>query len=207
MERLKKLNGKKVAITLISVILMGVSLSFLNIIDYGMDSFTYMNVSIAHKFGLSLGNWQMVINVLMFIPVIIWGRKQIGIGTVFNMVLVGYTVDFCMWIWNITGIDRLFNNIAIKIIVMLFALVVFIFSAATYMSTDLGTAPFDALPIMFSEKFSNIPFKLVRTVWDLCAVLTGFIFSGKVGIVTILMVLFLGQTVEFVRGKMFKEKV
>lgn len=205
MERIRKINYKKVVITLISVILMGISLSVLNIIDYGMDSFTYMNVSIAHKFGWSLGNWQIILNVLMFIPVIIWGRKQIGIGTVFNMVLVGYTVDFCMWMWNMTGIDKLLDNIVIKIIVMLFALVIFIFSAATYMSTDLGTAPFDALPIMFSEKFSNIPFKLVRTVWDLCAVLIGFIFSGKVGIVTILMVLFLGQTVEFIRGKMFKE--
>ncbi len=200
-----KPDYKKVLITLISVVFMGITLSVLNIVNYGMDSFTYMNVSISSRFGWSLGNWQIILNILMFIPVIMWGRKQIGIGTVFNMVLVGYTVDFCMWIWNKTGFANVLNHMTVKIIAMLIALVIFIFAAAVYMSTDLGTAPFDALPIMFSEKFTNIPFKLIRFVWDLMAVVIGFIFSGRVGIVTLLMVLFLGQTVEFVRGRMFKK--
>ena len=46
--------------------------------------------------------------------------------------------------------------------------------------------------------------KALRNLWDLSAVAIGFLFSGKVGIVTILMVLFLGQTVEFVRKRMVK---
>lgn len=206
MESKGKTDCKKVLITLISVIFMGISLSVLSIIDYGMDSFTYMNVSVSNKLGWTLGNWQMVLNILMFIPVIIWGRKQIGIGTVLNMVLVGYTVDFCMEIWDIVSIEKILNDGAGKIIMMLMALVIFIFSAATYMSANIGTAPFDALPMMFSEKFSNIPFKIIRFVWDLSAVAIGFIFSGKVGIVTILMVLFLGQSVEIVQNKIFKEE-
>ena len=207
MKKLKKSDYKKVLITLISVIFMGITLSVLNIINYGMDSFTYMNVSISNRFGWTLGNWQIVLNILMFIPVIIWGRKQIGIGTVFNMVLIGYTVDFCMWIWNRVGLEALLNNAFVKIVVMLIAVAIFIFSAAIYMSTNLGTAPFDALPIMFSEKFTNIPFKLVRFIWDLLAVAIGFIFSGRVGIVTVLMVMFLGQTVELVRGKEMSKKL
>jgi len=68
-------NYKKVLITLISVLFMCISLSILNIIDYGMDSFTYMNLSISGKIGWSLGNWQMLLNILMFVPVIIWGRS------------------------------------------------------------------------------------------------------------------------------------
>lgn len=203
---MKNINCKNVLITLISVIFMGISLSLLNIIDWGMDSFTYMNVSISNKFNWTLGNWQMVLNVLMFVPVIIWGRKQIGVGTVFNMILVGYTVDFCMWIWNMVNIEKIFDNLIVSILTMFLSVVIFIFSAATYMSTDLGTAPFDALPIIFSEKFPRYSFKVVRFVWDLSAVAIGFIFSGKVGIVTILMVLFLGQAVELLRKKVFSEK-
>jgi len=200
------LNYKKVLITLISVLFMGISLSILNIIDYGMDSFTYMNLSISGKIGWSLGNWQMLLNILMFVPVIIWGRSQIGIGTVFNMVLVGYTVDTCMWVWDRVNIDRFFCNTFINIIIMLLTVAIFIFAAAIYMSTNLGTAPFDALPMMLSEKFPDIPFKIIRTLWDLSAVTIGFVFSGKVGIVTIIMVICLGQTVGFVKEKIFKEK-
>ena len=201
----KKTFFKKVIITLISVLFMGITLSILKIINWGMDSFSHMNVSIANTIGWSLGNWQILLNVLMFIPVIIWGRKQIGIGTVFNMVLIGYTVDFCTWIWDMLNVASWLNHIVVRVIVMLITVVVFVIAAATYMSSELGTAPFDALPMMISEKLPKVPFEVVRFVWDLIAVLIGFVLSGKVGIVTILMVLFLGQTVELVRKKMMRE--
>lgn len=193
---------KRIIITFISVVFMGITLSVLNIINEGMDPCTYMNVSISDKIGWSLGNWQLLLNVLMFIPVILWGRKHIGIGTVFNMVLVGYTVDLCMWIWQKTSIEEWLSSMPVRIIVMLVTVAVFVFAAAVYMSTELGTAPYDALPMMISEKVKKVPFKIIRFLWDVVTVLIGLLVSGRVGIVTILMMLFLGQTVAFVRSKM-----
>ncbi len=190
---------KRIIITFISVIFMGITLSVLSIINQGMDPCTYMNVSIAHRIGWSLGNWQLLLNVLMFIPVILWGRKHIGIGTVFNMVLVGYTVDLCMWIWQKTSIEAWLSSLPVRIVVMLVTVAVFIFAAAIYMSTELGTAPYDALPMMIAERITKVPLKSIRFIWDAATVLIGFLVSGRVGIVTILMMLFLGQTVAFVR--------
>ena len=190
---------KKILLTLVSVLFMGISLSVLKLLDLGMDSFTYMNVSVANKAGWSLGNWQLCLNVVMFIPVILWGRKHLGIGTVFNMVLVGYTVDFCTKIWEAINLKAVLDGLIVRYIVMLPVLAVFIFAAAVYMSTDLGTAPFDALPMVISEKIQKVSFKVIRFVWDLTAVAIGFVISGKVPVVTILMVIFLGQTIAFVR--------
>lgn len=178
MQILKKLNDRKllkrILLTLVSVLFMGITLSVLNIINEGMDPCTYMNISISDKIGWSLGNWQLLFNVLMFIPVILWGRKHIGIGTVFNMVLVGYTVDLCMWIWQKTGIEKFLEPVPVRIAVMLIAVALFVFAAAVYMSTELGTAPYDALPMMISEKIKKVPFKVIRFIWDiqyhLCAV-------------------------------------
>ncbi|MBE5947424.1 MAG: hypothetical protein E7261_00195 [Lachnospiraceae bacterium] len=199
----KKNLLKRILLTFVSVIFMGITLSVLNIINQGMDPCTYMNVSIADKISWSLGNWQLLFNVLMFIPVILWGKKHIGIGTLFNMVLVGYTVDFCMWIWEQTGFDACLELLPVKIVAMLVAVAVFVFAAAIYMSTELGTAPYDALPMMISEKIKKVPFKVIRFIWDATTVVIGFVFSGRVGIVTILMMLFLGQTVAFVRSRMY----
>lgn len=198
----KKALIKRILLTFVSVIFMGITLSVLNIINQGMDPCTYMNVSISDKIGWSLGNWQLLFNVLMFIPVILWGRKHIGIGTLFNMVLVGYTVDFCMWIWEQAGFVACLELLPVKIAVMLAAVAVFVFAAAIYMSTELGTAPYDALPMMISEKIKKVPFKVIRFIWDAATVVIGFAFSGRVGIVTILMMLFLGQTVAFVQSRM-----
>lgn len=198
----KKDLFKRVLLTFVSVIFMGITLSVLNIINQGMDPCTYMNVIISDKIGWSLGNWQLLLNVLMFIPVILWGRKHIGIGTLFNMVLVGYTVDLCMWIWQRTGLEESLSFLSVRIAVMLVAVALFVFAAAIYMSTELGTAPYDALPQMISEKVKKVPFKVIRFMWDAATVVIGFVFSGRVGIVTILMMLFLGQTVAFVRSRM-----
>lgn len=193
---------KRVVLTLISVLFMGITLSVLKLLDLGMDSFTYMNVNIANKAGWALGNWQLCLNVVMFIPVILWGRKHLGIGTIFNMVLIGYTVDFCTWIWELINLESFLDGLVVRYIVMLPVLVVFIFAAAIYMSTDMGTAPFDALPMMISEKIPKVSFKVVRFIWDLTAVTIGFVLSGKVPIVTILLVIFLGNTIAFVRKNM-----
>ena len=198
----KKNLVKRIIITFISVIFMGITLSVLTIINQGMDPCTYMNVSIANRIGWSLGNWQLLLNVIMFIPVILWGRKHIGIGTVFNMVLVGYTVDLCMWIWQKTSIEAWLLSMPVRIVVMLVTVAVFVFAAAIYMSTELGTAPYDALPMMIAEKITKVPFKVIRFIWDAATVLIGLLVSGRVGIVTILMMLFLGQTVAFVRSIM-----
>lgn len=193
---------KRVLLTLVSVLCMGVMLSIINIIDWGMDSFSYMNISIANKIGWSMGNWQMLLNIIMFIPVVLWGRKYLGIGTILNMVLVGYTLDFCTWIWQKVNLATYLTSMPVRIVVMLLSVVIFVFVAAIYMSTELGTAPFDALPMMLGERFTKVPFAVIRFLWDLTAVLIGFAITGKVGIVTILMVLFLGKTISFVKGKM-----
>ncbi len=195
---------KRVLLTLVSVLMMGVTLSVLNIVNWGMDSFSYMNISIANKIGWSMGNWQMLLNIIMFIPVVLWGRKYLGLGTIFNMVLVGYTLDFCTWIWQKVNLEALLVSAPVRAVVMLLSVVAFVFVAAIYMSTELGTSPFDALPMMIGERFPKMPFTFIRFGWDLTAVVIGFLLSGKVQIVTILMVLFLGKTISFVKGHIGK---
>lgn len=198
-------DPKRIFITLAAVLLMGVALSVLNLVDLGTDPFTFMNVSVSAAIGWTLGNWLLFINVILFIPVIIWGREQIGIGTIFNMVLVGYTVDLCAFIWDKIGYAALMENVFVRGFSMAAALTVFIFSAATYMSTGLGTAPYDAQALILSRFLKKVPFKLIRSTLDLVMLVIGAVVSGKLGIVTVLMMLFLGTTVEFVHKKWFSQ--
>lgn len=201
-----KTKIKLTFITLLSVILMGFSTSFLNLVNLGTDPFTYMNLKISDFFGFSFGNWQVILNILLFIPVIIWARDQIGIGTIFNMVLVGYCVEFFSWILLKFHFDALLQSLFARCLVMVPALIVFIFAAATYMATGLGTAPYDAVPFLLSKKIKALPFKWLRLICDFTAIAIGFAFSRKIGIVTILMALFMGQAVAFVSNTFMKKQ-
>ena len=176
-------------------------------VDFGTDPYSYMNFSISEKFGWSLGNWQLICNILLFIPVLLWGRDQIGLGTLFNMIFVGYTVDGTMWLLELAGFPALMENPAARWITMILALIGFIFSAATYMASGMGSSPFDALSIMIAHKLPKLPFTVVRLVYDTVITVIGLLFGGKLGIVTILMVLFLGLAVDLVAKKVFKRKM
>lgn len=203
----KKLDWKTVFVTFVSVICMGITLAFLKYVDFGTDPYSYMNFAISQTIGWSLGNWQLLFNILIFIPVLIWGRNQIGMGTLFNMVLIGYTVDGTMWLLDLLGFPPLLENPVIRWITMFLALAAFIFSAATYMASGQGASPFDAISIMISHKLPKVPFTVVRFVYDLVATLIGLAFGGKLGVVTVLMVIFLGVSVDLVAKKVFKRNM
>ena len=82
--------SKRLVVVLLAVIIMGFSLSWLVRVDLGIDPYTSMNLAISDKLGISLGNWQALLNSIMFLLVIAFGREHIGFGTLANMFLVGY---------------------------------------------------------------------------------------------------------------------
>lgn len=204
---IKNLNWKLVLLSFCSVILMGISLAFLKCVDFGTDPYSYMNFAISNTIGWSMGNWQFLLNILLFLPVLIWGREQIGMGTLFIMVLMGYTVDGTMWLLDLVAFPPLMANPVIRWSTMFVALAAFILTAAIYLACGQGSSPFDALSIVIAHKFPKVPFTVVRLVYDTVATLIGFAFGGKLGVVTVLMVIFLGIAVDLVAKIVFKRKI
>lgn len=123
---------KRFLIVLLAVIVMGFSLSWLVQVDFGTDPFTCLNIAIAEKIGTTLGRWQAIFNSILFVFVLAVGRKYIGFGTVANMLLVGYFVDFFSWVWRYILPEGAFDSSVLRVAVLLPALALFIFSVAVY---------------------------------------------------------------------------
>ena len=201
-----KLDIKRIIVCFLAVLGMGFFLSFLMLCGLGTDPCSFMNKSISLKIGMLFGTWQLIINVVMLVIVIFWDRSNLGFGTIFNMVLVGYYVDFFDWVWSKTIPSHIFTDPATKWPVFLVALLCFIISAAVYINSDMGVAPYDALPKIITTKvadrFPKFPKMLVRMAWDFSAILIGILAGGKPVIGIILMAVFLGPAISFV-GKLF----
>ena len=177
---------------MLAVLGMGFSLSFLLLVDLGADPCTMMNRAISMKLGMTFGNWQALLNVILLVIVVIFGGKNLGFGTLANMILIGYYADFFMWIWNQVFPENLFQ------------IIVFILSAALYMDVDMGTAPYDAIPIIISDHLPKVPFKVVRMCFDCIVTILGLVFGGKLGIMTVIMVLTLGPVIQWM-GNILKK--
>ena len=201
----KKHFWPRLVTVVIAVIIMGFALSLLLLVDLGTDPCTLMNNAISAKIGMSLGNWQALLNTILLILVIIFGGRNLGFGTLANMFLVGYSIDFFSWVWRQILPAGLFESWTVRMIVLVPALAVFVVAAAVYMDMDMGTAPYDAISIIISAHLPQIPFRAVRIAFDCVVSIIGFLFGKKLGIVTVLIAFTLGPVVSWL-GSLISEK-
>ena len=83
---------KKVLLMIISVMLMGFCVSLLVLTDMGTDPCSAMNYGVSAKVGMSFGNYQLLLNIVLLVFVFIFDRSLIGAGTIGNMVLFSVTM-------------------------------------------------------------------------------------------------------------------
>lgn len=204
---------KKMSFMLPAVLLMGVFVSILLEIGWGTDPASFMNQNIASVLNWSLGNTQVLVYGLMFLFVLFFGTQYIGFGTLANMFLIGYTIDFCKWIWLNTGFHNfiLNGNLTQNLIIFCITLLLFVVCAAIYINSQMGVAPYDASPQIISNWITRIPFFVIRIIFDLSAVGIGVLFglfntNGIQGsaIGSIAMSLLLGPIITIV-GKPLKK--
>ena len=191
----------RLLLVLFAVILMGFCLSWLVLCDMGTDPCTMMNLAISDKLGMAIGDWQALMNIVLLIFVIIFGGRNLGFGTLANMFLVGYSLQFFSWVWDKILPAGLFDSMAVRILVLIPALAIFVVSAAVYMDVKLGTAPYDAIAFIIAKWMPKVPFRLIRMAFDFTVIVIAFLFGGKIGIVTILMGFTLGPVIGAVGEK------
>lgn len=210
MLTLSKKWKKSFLTMLLSVIVMGFSLSLLVLTHWGTDPFSAMNYGVAKLLGLSFGTYQLVLNLFLLLLIVLFYRSVIGWGTLGNMVLVGYTADFFAFIWHdlLSVPNRLPAAVCAAILIP--GLILFVISAACYMNSGQGMSPYDALPFILDDTAAKLSknrkshFKIFRYTQDILCTLIGFVAGGEVGAVTICMVLLLAPTVQYV-GQLFQK--
>ena len=195
---------KRTVVVVLSVIVMGVGVQFLNRTNLGPDPFSAMNYGMSEMLGLSFGTYQVIFNAALFLFLFLQSRKLFGFGTVANMVIVGYAADFtgCLLDRNEILMPEEMTT-GVRFLVLVPALLVFILAAALYINCGVGTSPWDALPILIHQKLQKhlrkeFPFKITRIVYDATATGIAFLVGGSAGIVTVLMIFTLGPAIDFV---------
>lgn len=197
----KKKFTRQIIGVLIGVIFMGFGISWLVPCGFGTDGYTALNLAVSGRIGWTFGTWQAVLNCVLFVVVILFDKKLIGLGTLANMILVGYSCDFFTWIWNMVLPADFFAPLWIRIVVAIPALLVFVVAAALYMDIGLGTSPYDALPFILHKHLSKFSFRIVRIGYDLTFIVVGYMFGAPFAVVTIMMAFLLGPAIEWVGEK------
>ncbi|MGN0505826.1 MAG: YitT family protein [Lachnospiraceae bacterium] len=212
-EYLKKYVTKDVLgrtlLMLLAVSFMGVAVKLLNMTEAGPDPYSALNYGMSARLSMSFGNYQLLSNLVLFLLVLFQNPKLFGLGTIGNMVVVGYAADFTGWVLDKSGILPEVLPVGARIAILVFALIVFLIAAGIYMNCGLGTSPYDAFSFLIHEKLEKwtkkkLPFRFVRIGYDAVFTALAFLVGGGAGVVTVAMVLLLGPAVDAVAGVMKK---
>ncbi len=197
----------KCLIMAVGILFMGFFLSFLIPVNYGLDPYSFMNLSVSEALGISFGTYQLLFNLLLFAIVLWKGRELIGLGTLVNMVCIGYVTDFFRWVWSKTPLQLYFDDPRVvtlpKVLIFVIAIAGFVFSAAAYMNAGVGLSPYDAIPKILHGRFSGMPFALLRILYDYAAVLIGVLFGRVPPVGVLVMGVALGPVISLV-GKLLE---
>ncbi len=202
----KSFLAKRIAMVLISSVIIGFSLSLLNIVQFGTDACSLLNLGLSNKFGISFGTAQLLVNIIFFAFIIRSDVSQIGIGTLANMLIVGYSMDLFTAMYSDSFVAAIQSSTATRIAVLIPVMIIFIIAAALYMSADLGAGAYDAMPFIISKKTSKLSFSTIRILWDVAAAAIGFALGAKIGAITVISSLMLGPVIQTV-GRFVKARV
>lgn len=202
---MKNLTKRKLLAVILGNLILGIGIALLRFSQMGNDPFCASTMAISGGLGMGLGTYQLLLNVVLFVFQLLWGRSYIGLGTLINLFLLGYIVQFTTWV-----LDRVFGTALVltlpqQLIIMAAALVILTFGLAMYQVAGLGVAPYDFVALGLSDKLP-LPYFVIRVGTDavcvlviLVAVGVGFIDWGgsHLGVGTVITAFFLGPLVEY----------
>ena len=122
-------------------------------------------------------------------------RSLIGWGTIYNMVLVGYQIEFFSKLFgNFFAVESL--SLPVRLLITVVAIAIFAIGVAMYMDTELGVSPYDAITPLITDR-TGWTYTPVRVAQDLLVVAGAYFLGGPVGISTVITGFFAGPLISF----------
>lgn len=195
--------ARRIPVLVFSVVMMGMCIAFFEKVAVGTDPCTVFNLSIAQNVlhWPNLGTWQLLFNLCLLAVILLMREGRfIGLGSLANMVLVGYSRDFFKPIVEMLLPGEV-ESLLVRGGVFLPAMALFLVAVAFYMVVELGTAPYDAVSQIIASHLPKVPFAVIRICFDLAVTLIGWLLGGQVGVFTVASCFFLGPVIQWIAAK------
>lgn len=208
MKETKKYNVKRFLFMLLGNYCIGLASAIFRTADFGTDPFTCMNLGISSHLPISYGTFQMLVNIVLFIPVTILARESFGIGGIVNMFGIGYISDFMVFVFSRFGlsINAIHAYVPLRVAMVFLALMILGFGCGVYMECNMGASPYDMIPqIIENRTKGRFRFKWARVMDDLICLTIGFLTGARVQFATIIVAFGTGPLFAFFREHVAKK--
>ena len=149
--------------------------------NLGVNPWTVFHIGISNLSGLSVGRITQLVGVVLLGLGSLLLKQRPGIGTVINMVVVGWSLDLFLYTVPIPEP----SHMLIRIFYVISGIVIIGVSTAMYISMRLGAGPRDGIMLGFA-RLGNWKVGRVRSTMEAGVLVIGFFLGGPVGLGTVL---------------------
>ncbi|MDN6193847.1 MAG: hypothetical protein L0I88_02285 [Alkalibacterium sp.] len=187
----------KIIYSTLGTLFIALAVTAFRLASLGTDPYSTFNLGFSMLLNMEFGVFLTISSLLMLIYIFFANRALIGIGTIINIFLVGNLSD--VFVNLVTDGFGTFEGLAIRLILSALGVVSMSMGAALYIEAKEGVAPYDAMPIILSDK-AGISYRLSRVIVDVSLVIIRFSLGAGLGINTVITAFFLGPFIQFFRN-------
>lgn len=186
-------KARRIVMSLAGVFLTGLAVAFLRKAGLGTDPFTGAVIGLGNVFHLTYEVMYPIIIGVLLVIVFFVDKHYLGIATVFNLVIIGPVAEN-----GLKLLDRLYDAERLPKILLTFvsAIVILCFSAALYITADLGVSSYDAVSLIMADK-GVAKYRFCRIATDVVCVIIGFVCKSSIGIGTVVTAFGMGPLTQW----------
>ena len=80
----QKITLRRILGMIAGVVIIGIGIAVFKFSRLGNDSISALNLRLAELVGLPFSIENVLMNLCLFVPQLLWGRRYIGLGTIIN---------------------------------------------------------------------------------------------------------------------------
>lgn len=188
-------RGLQLAIITVGLAIAAVGVLLTANTAWGVSPWDVLHKALGRITGLHFGTMQQIVGFsVLLVTLLLGGGKQIRLGTIMNILLIG---QFVKWFSGF-GMFPMRGG-WLGLIQLVVGVSCFGFGVAMYISAGLGAGPRDGLLLVLVER-SGRPVWLIKMLIDAVACAIGTVLKGPLGVGTIVYALLLGPNVDLFLG-------
>ena len=181
------LFARRASQLVVGLFLYGFAIALIVRAAIGVSPWDVLTQGIVAQTGLSFG---LVTNIVGGLVLLLWIpiRQRPGVGTVLNVLLVGPSAEFGLWLIPEQ------TDLVVRIALFAGGLAMLAIATGLYIGAGYGPGPRDGLMTGIHKRW-GIRIWIVRTAIEVTVLSIGWILGGNVGIGTLLFALLIGPMV------------
>lgn len=173
----------------LSLCALGTHLSV--IADTGLAPWEAFSYALSGYIGLPFGTTMLIVSaMIVLIDVLL--KEKIGLGTLYDAVVVGLLIDVFAWLLPFEKLSSLWLGLPL----LLLGAATIAMGVCLYMREGLGCGPRDALMVALGRRMKKVPVGMARIIVEGMVLLVGWFMRAPIGIGTIVAWVSIGLFVD-----------